>query len=167
MVQQLVDVYGEYIFHLAYLYLKDSQIAEEITQDVFYTYYHKQEQFRAEASVKTYLTRIVINKSHDELRKMKRRQLLQTILPFIQLEKSAEQYVLEKVRGESVKEAVFTLPIHYREVIILYYFEDFTVQEIVELLKTSENTIRTRLRRAKQLLKERISIEEGLIDGRF
>lgn len=168
VLQQLVDTYGQYIFHLAYLYVKDLQIAEEVTQDVFFTYYEKQQKFRGDATVKTYLTRIVINKSHDELRKIKRRHILQTVLPFMKEAISAEQHVIEKVRGESLKEAVWTLPIHYREVIVLYYYEDFTVQEMVMLLKVSENTIRTRLRRARKLLKEHLSIEEEvLMDGRL
>lgn len=167
-MQQLVETYGEYIFHLAYVYVKDTQMAEEVTQDVLYTYYEKQQQFRGEASVKTYLTRIVINKCHDELRKMKRRTILQAVLPFMKEVKSAEQHVLERVRGESLKGAVWALPIHYREVIMLYYYEDFTVQEMVHLLKVSENTIRTRLRRARQLLKEQLSTEvEVLMDGPF
>ncbi len=163
-VEQLIHMYGEYIFHLAYLYVKDSQTAEEITQDVFYTYHVKQQQFRGEASVKTYLTRIVINKSHDELRRMKRRQILQTILPFTKTAISAERQVLSKVRKESLKETVWQLPIHYREVIVLYYYEDFTVHEMVQVLQLSENTIRTRLRRARKLLKDQLSVEmEGLI----
>ena len=165
-MRTLIEEYGEYIYHLAYLYVKDKQIAEEITQDVFYMYSVKKEQFRGEASVKTYLTRIVINKSHDELRKIKRRQVLQAVLPFKLNERSAEQEVMKKHQGASLKEIVWGLPVHYREIIILHYYEDFSVKEITELLKISENTVRTRLRRARELLKQELTEEAGgLIDG--
>ena len=165
-MRALIEGYGEYIYHLAYLYVKDKQLAEEITQDVFYTYSVKKEQFRGEASIKTYLTRIVINRSHDELRKIKRRQVLKSVLPFKLNERSAEQEVMQKQQGASLKEIVWALPIHYREVIILHYYEDFSVKEITELLKTSENTVRTRLRRGRELLKQELTEEAGgLIDG--
>lgn len=161
-MEQFVKTYGEYIYHLAYFYVKDLQRAEEIAQDVFYQFAKKKEQFRGEASVKTYLTRMAINRSYDELRKMKRQELLQSVLPFMKAEKSAEQEVVKKESSSTVKEAVFTLPVHYREVIILYYYEDFSVLEIAELLKVSVNTVRTRLRRARENLK----IELGeLLEG--
>ncbi|WP_431027375.1 sigma-70 family RNA polymerase sigma factor [Lysinibacillus sp. LZ02] len=167
-MRRLIEEYGEYIYHFAYLYVKDKQVAEEITQDVFYTYSVKSNQFRGEASIKTYLTRIVINKSHDELRKMKRRTMLQAILPFTKTACSAEQEVLVKVQGRSLKEAVWNMPVHYREVIILYYYEEFAIKEIVSLLGTSENTIRTRLRRGRKLLKQQLTDEgEVLLDGQF
>ena len=69
-MQQLVKQYGEYIYHLAYLYVKNRENAEEITQDVFYNFAKKQDQFRGESQLKTYLTRMTINRAHDELRKM-------------------------------------------------------------------------------------------------
>ena len=164
-MQQLVKQYGEYIYHLAYLYVKNKENAEEITQDVFYNFRMKQEQFRGEAQLKTYLTRMTINRAHDELRKMKRRTILESVLPFMKTEPSAETYVLNDEVGQSVKDAVFALPIHYREVIILHYYEDYSVTEMTHLLHLSENTIRTRLRRAKQQLKMELGeyMEVGLL----
>ena len=168
-MRMLVDTYGSYIFHLAYLYVKNKETAEEITQDILYTFHAKREQFRGEASQKTYLTRMTINRCHDELRKMKRRSLLEAVLPFMKPTRSAEQTVIGKVAGESIKEIVWSLPVYYREVIILHFYEDFTVKEMTELLGLSENTIRTRLRRAKELLKGKLSheMEGGLLDEQF
>lgn len=164
-MQQVVQQYGEYIYHLAYLYVKNKECAEEITQDVFYNFARKQEQFRGDAQLKTYLTRMAINRAHDELRKMKRRTILESVLPFIKSEPSAEKHVIKSEVGQSVKEAVFALPIQYREVIILHYYEDYSVTEMTHLLQTSANTIHTRLRRAKQKLKLELGeqMEEGLL----
>ena len=164
-MRALIEQYGQYIYYLAYVYVKDKQIAEEIAQDVFYIYSVKKEQFRGEASIKTYLTRMVINRSQDELRKIKRQQVLQVVSPFKLNERSAEQEVMKKQLGASLKHVVWGLPIHYRDIIILHYYEDFSVKEITELLKISENTIRTRLRRGRELLKcELIGEEGGVID---
>jgi len=102
--------YGEYLFHLSYLYVKDSQIAEEITQDVFMKYTTNSEMFRGEAALKTYLTWILINRCHDELRKMKRKSVLQFLTLFWINEKSAEQQ-----EHQNLKQTVLGLPIHYIE----------------------------------------------------
>lgn len=156
-MEQLVEEYGEYLFHLSYLYVKDKQLAEEITQDVFFTYATKGGSFRGESALKTYLTRILINRCHDELRKMKRKNVLQFLTPFWTNEKSAEQEVMKQQQFQSVKQAVMGLPIHYREVIILFYYEEFEAWEIADLLNVSQNTVRTRLRRGKDLLRSKLS----------
>lgn len=156
-MEQLVEEYGEYLFHLSYLYVKDKQLAEEITQDVFFTYATKGGSFRGESALKTYLTRILINRCHDELRKMKRKNVLQFLTPFWTNEKSAEQEVMKQQQFQSVKQAVMGLPIHYREVIILFYYEEFEAWEIADLLDVSQNTVRTRLRRGKDLLRSKLS----------
>lgn len=166
-MRELINEYGEYIYHLAYIYVKDRHAAEEIAQDVFYTYSVKEGQFRGEASLKTYLTRMAINKCHDELRKRKRKNIWNAILPFSFSARSAEQEVMEKQRGVSIKEIVWRLPIHYREVIILHYYEDFSVKEMTELLETSENTIRTRLRRGREVLKNELADETGVLMNEF
>jgi len=155
-MEQLVEEYGEYLFHLSYLYMKDKQLAEEITQDVFLTFAIKGDAFRHDASLKTYLTRILINRCHDELRKQKRRNVLQFLTPFWTNEKSAEQEVMRQQQFLSLKQEVMKLPIHYREVIILFYYEEFEVSEIADLLNLSQNTVRTRLRRGKELLKSKL-----------
>lgn len=61
------------------------------------------------------------------------------------------------------------LPVHYREVIILHYYEDFSVNEISHILHVSENTVRTRLRRAKNILREKLGevVEGGLFHEQF
>ncbi|EON72630.1 sigma-70 family RNA polymerase sigma factor [Lysinibacillus sphaericus] len=158
-MEQLVEEYGEYLFHLSYLYVKDKQLAEEITQDVFFTYATKKDTFRGEAALKTFLTRILINRCHDELRKMKRKNVLQFLTPFWTNEKSAEQEVMKQQQFQTLKHEVMRLPIHYREVIILFYYEDFEAWEIADLLGISQNTVRTRLRRGKDLLKSKLSTQ--------
>lgn len=164
-LRELIKQYGEYIYHLAYLYVKDKESAEEIAQDVFINFDKKRDQFRGEAQLKTYLTRMTINRAHDEIRKMKRKVVLESLLPFLKSAPSAESKIVQEEIGNSVRHAVFALPIHYREIIILHYYEDFSVIEITNLLQLSENTIRTRLRRAKQQLKMELGeyMEEGLL----
>ena len=66
--EQLVITYAEELLRLAFTYVKDKQIAEDIVQDVLMKAFEKQSDFRGEASYKTYLYRLTINRSYDYLR---------------------------------------------------------------------------------------------------
>ncbi|MCH7322269.1 sigma-70 family RNA polymerase sigma factor [Solibacillus sp. MA9] len=164
-MEQIIEQYGEYLYHFSYLYVKDIQLAEEITQDVLMKFLLHKEDFRNDASIKTYLTRIAINCCHDELRKQKRKNLLTKLLPVRKNEPSSEQKYLAIESFTTLKDSVFALPVYYREVIILFYYEEFEVAEIADLLKISQNTVRTRIRRARELLKNNQELEAAFYDG--
>ena len=71
-----------------------------------------------------------------------------------------------KEQQSSLVQAMFTLQIKYREILIFYYYEDYTIKEISQLLAISENTVKTRLVRAREKLKPLLpSDEEVLSDG--
>ena len=61
----IMEKHGEYCLRVAYLYVKDWAIAEEIVQDVFFAYYRQQNRFEQRSSLKTYLVKITVHKSHD------------------------------------------------------------------------------------------------------
>lgn len=153
IAEQIIEQYGEYLYHLNYLYTKDYQLAEEVTQDVLMKFILHKDRFRKDASLKTYLTRIAINCCHDELRKQKRKSLISKLLPIGRNEPSVEHTYISTEANMTLKQIVFALPLLYREVIILHYYEEFNVSEISCLLDVSQNTVRTRIRRARELLK--------------
>lgn len=76
--EQIIELYGEYLYHLNYLYMKDYQLAEEVTQDVIMKFLLHKDKYRKDASLKTYLTRIAINCCHDELRRKRETPLFQS-----------------------------------------------------------------------------------------
>ncbi|WP_051582405.1 RNA polymerase sigma factor [Lysinibacillus fusiformis] len=164
-MEQIVEQYGEYLYHLNYLYMKDFQLAEEVTQDVLMKYLLHKDEFRKDASLKTYLTRIAINCCHDELRKQKRKLFISKLLPLGRTEPSVEQTYISTEEYTTLKQIFFTLPLHYREVIILFYYEEFDVSEIASLLNVSQNTVRTRIRRARELLKTNQELEAIFYEG--
>ncbi|MED4888494.1 sigma-70 family RNA polymerase sigma factor [Lysinibacillus sp. FSL R7-0073] len=65
--------------------------------------------------------------------------------------------------------ALFALPITYREVIILYYYQELKVREIADILLCAENTVKTRLRRARKMLQSKLNPSdwEVLMDDSF
>ncbi|MEK4701488.1 sigma-70 family RNA polymerase sigma factor [Solibacillus sp. FSL R7-0668] len=152
---EAMKAHSDYLLRIAYLYVKDWQVAEDIVQDTFLTYYLKFEQFEERSSLKTYLVRIVINKCKDYLKSWKYRKLTLTNQFFGSKKETA--HTIEKEERLDIAEAVLALPIHLREVIIHYYYEELSVLEVATLLAISDNTVKTRLRRARQLLKGQLS----------
>ena len=69
-------------------------------------------------------------------------------------QESVEQTVIQNDEDHQLASAVMNLPIKYREVIYLFYFEEMPIKEIAAVIEVKENTVKTRLRRGKELLKE-------------
>lgn len=157
-----MDQHGEYLIRLAYFYVKDWAVAEDIMQETFISYYRSAAKFEKRASLKTYLSKITINKCHDHLRSWKNRfsffshsfDDLTTTLP------SPEKAAEDQESQDHVGRAVLELPVKYREVILLYYYQEFNTREISELIGYPENTVKTRLRRAKELLRNNAKLRD-------
>lgn len=156
--EEAMQSYTDDLLRLAFLYVKDWQVAEDIVQDTFLTYFVKFEQFEARASLKTYLVRIVINKCKDYLKSWKYRRLTLTNQFFGGKKDKAR--AIEYEERLHIADAVLALPIHLREVIIHYYYEELSVLEVAALLSISDNTVKTRLRRARHVLKDQLSQDE-------
>lgn len=153
-LHQALQLYGDYCLRVAYTYTKDFHAAEEIIQDVFFQY--KEERFKAQSSLKTYLVKMTVNKSHDYNRKFSRRAriFLEHYLP-----KAKQTLVVRDayaVEQSEITKAILTLPIMYREVIILHYYSDYKLQEIADILEMPLSTVKTRHARAKKELKKKL-----------
>lgn len=81
-IEQLIDTYSDYLYRIAFIYTKDRLAAEEVVQDVFLNYYHRSKQFKGDASLKTYLVKMTMNRSCDYLRSWKNKK--HTMLEFFQ-----------------------------------------------------------------------------------
>ena len=83
--------------------------------------------------------------------------------------RTPETVLVAKDERSTLKDALFELPVRYREVVILYYYQELKVREIADILACSENTIKTRLHRARQMLQERLEKSEWevLVDDNF
>ncbi|WP_066051145.1 sigma-70 family RNA polymerase sigma factor [Robertmurraya korlensis] len=150
----LMKEYGNDIIRIAYTYLKQEQLAEDVAQEVFIKCYEKLDTFRNESSYKTWLIKITVNKCKDVLRSWSYRNLLVT--DFIRenlISYSKEPKEIDD-KKELVSSKVIELPVKLREVIILYYFQELTIEEISELLEVHSTTVRTRMHRGRLKLKE-------------
>ncbi|MER2126401.1 sigma-70 family RNA polymerase sigma factor [Solibacillus sp.] len=157
-IEQLIDTYSDYLYRIAFIYTKDRLAAEEVVQDVFLNYYHRSEQFKGDASLKTYLVKMTMNRSCDYLRSWKNKK--HTMLEFFQgTTKGTEQLYVERELRADITAAVLTLPLKDREVLLLYYYEEMTVFEIADVLEVAVSTVKSRLQRARKKLKPKLQME--------
>ncbi|MGE6488642.1 sigma-70 family RNA polymerase sigma factor [Paenisporosarcina sp. NPDC076898] len=153
--QRIMQEHTDYLLRLAYLYIKDWPAAEDIVQDVFLAYYQKFEQFEERSSLKTYLAKMTINKCKDYLKSWRYRKQLITNSFSNQTKKNRDRTIEEDEKLE-LADAILQLPLKYREVIIYYYFEELSVLEVAQLLSISDNTVKTRLKKSRALLKNQL-----------
>lgn len=160
---ELVTPFRERLFRKAKSMVKDEDDADDVVQDALIVGYKSIGNFRAEAGVYTWLYRIVINKSKDFLTKRKRmveksiddseQQFVDVRLGFEKkLELSDESaYLIKKINQlENI----------YKEVIELRYFEEMSYSDIATLLECNVGTVKSRLFKAKEILKHMILQDE-------
>ena len=146
---QAVEKYADTVFKVCFVHLKNHHDTEDIFQEVFLKYLLHDEDFQNEAHEKAWLIRVSINACKDTLKSFYRRKV--TSFEDLKIEPSV---IPEKQKG--ILEEVIKLPLNYRKVIYLFYYEGYSALEIATILKKKKNTIYTWLARARALLKERL-----------
>ena len=152
-----VERYGDTVFRLAYSYLKNRADAEDVMQEVFVRLLRARPEFRDEEHAKAWLLRVGARCAADVLRAPWRRREgpLDDGLP------------APEPPGEGgVVEAVLALPAKYRTAVHLYYYEELSVAEIAAVLGKSEGAVKSRLFRARALLRRYLK-EDGDVSERL
>ena len=144
---EAVENYTEYLLKLSYLYVKDRQVAEDIVQEVFVSLYEKYGDSIDLHNARGYIVQMTVNRCKDYFRSWQYRKVQVRDL-FGQHEK-----VAPIVAEPEIIEEVLKLPLKYREVIVLYYYDDYAVNQVATLLSLPIATVKTRLQRGRSLLK--------------
>lgn len=158
-IQDLVYTYSDLLYRIAFSYVKDRQVAEEVVQDVMLKFYQVHPELPSQSSIKSYLTRMVINRSYDYLRSWKNKRIV-IFEMFHTKRPGIDHDVLGASESEELLRAILALPIKYREAIILYYYEDLPIKEIALMLNCPESTVKSRIVRARKKLKGILREEE-------
>ncbi|MFC7322116.1 sigma-70 family RNA polymerase sigma factor [Halobacillus campisalis] len=167
-IEEWIRLYSHDLKWLAYSYVKDHSLAEDITQETFIKAYQKYTTFNQNSTEKTWLYKITINLCKDHLKSSYIRRVLKKGAEVFQnlpsQAETPEQHTINKSNDEELFQHILQLEDKYREVIILFYFEEFEVKDMSQLINVSPNTIKTRLRRSRQLLQEQIASEGSSTD---
>ena len=147
-------IYNEYyhlLFKVAYSYTLNRCDAEDIVQESFIKFFNVNKKIDDNDKLKSYLVRIVVNKSIDFIRHNKNKV-------------SYDSEYVESLSDDKEKESddsnilkfVLLLKDSYKTVILLHYYDNYSIKEIANILKISESNVKTRLSRAREKLKEMI-----------
>ena len=161
IISRLISQYGNSILRMCYMYLKDYHLAEDVTQDTFLQVYEKYETFENRSSEKTWITRIAINQCKNYMRTLWFKRVSIDTVPEIS-ENDNYDRILDK---NSITLEIMKLPQKYKEVILLYYYQELSVKEIAFILNQKETTILQRLKRAREHLKPRL--QEALLYNEY
>ena len=154
-VNYLVEKYKNNLYAVAFNICKNPDDAEDVVQDTFVQYFSNRKQFETEEHVKAWIIRVAINKSKNITASFWRKNK-------VTLDETMETLAFETEDSKQLFETVMKLPEKYRIAIHLFYYEDYTIKEIADILKISESNVKVRLSRGRSLLKE--TLKEGWED---
>jgi len=147
-LQRVVDKYSDMLFRITLLHLKNKSDAEDAAQDVFFKLVEKEHIFESDEHEKAWLIRVAINVCKDRLKSAWFRKT-------VVFEENLYNTTPEK---KEVLSSVLELPVKYRSIVLLFYYENYSIAEIARIIGKKEATIGSQLHRARKLLK--IKLEE-------
>lgn len=163
---QVYKLYYKAMFNTAIRIVNDSVVAEDIMQEAFLEAFRQIGNYRWESSFGTWLKRIVINKSIDEVRKAKDVISIDEVDVEMVDQNDDENYIqVLSTRVEEIRKAIHALPDSYRIILSLYLLEGYDHEEIAQILDISYNLSRTRYSRARKKLLDLIGAGENSVSN--
>ena len=144
---RIFNLFKNDVYRLAFSYTKDYLEADDIVQSVFIKLYKNFDKFEDDICIKKWLTRVTINECKTLFLSAWKRKMF----PITEKE---ENIAIDKPKDIGLIDSLFQLPKKYRIVLFLFYYEDYKIKEIAEILNIKESTIKTRLSRGRTLLKD-------------
>lgn len=143
---EVIRKYFDMVYKLALSQTKNQTFAEDVTQDVFVRFIQNKDKFESKEHIKAWLIRVTINCSKSVFMS----SWFKKIVPL------EEDLTFDNPEKSDVYFAVQDLPLKYRMVIHLFYYEDMSVREIAESIDVKESTVKSHLHRGRMLLKNKL-----------
>ncbi|WP_255326687.1 RNA polymerase sigma factor [Tenacibaculum sp. 47A_GOM-205m] len=161
----LVEKYKVMVFSLALKMVKSREEAEEISQDTFIKAYKNLSKFKGESKFSTWLYKITYRTCLDSLKKNKERYNTDTIdevtINRIKSADSILEGIERKERAQVINSCLLNLPEEERTILWVFYFEELSLKEIIEITNLSEANAKVKLHRARKML---LSIVEKKVE---
>ena len=146
-MNRAVDEYADMIKRVCFYHLKNQADTEDVFQNVFLKYMLYEGRFTDQEHEKAWLLRVAINACKDYLKSFFRRAV-------VSFEALREMEAEEQEDHREVLAAVLSLPVKYKDVIYLHYYEGYSAAEVGKILGKKENTVYSLLSRGRGMLKE-------------
>jgi RNA polymerase sigma factor (sigma-70 family) len=156
--EELYYQFSNYIFKVAFLFTHSQSLSDDITQETLiriFKYYHTYDESKP---IKPWIYKITLN----TLRELKRKQKWLVLTEHLPVQKDSEESfenkLIRRETNDDLLDAVNKLPNKYKEIIVLYYFEEFTLKEIAEILSIPLGTCKSRLHNAIKKLNRKFNV---------
>lgn len=142
-IERVVKTYGNMLFRLCLSKTGNESDAEDAVQETMMKYLYKSPKFTDEEHEKAWLIRVATNKCRDIIRYRKRHQT-----------EDIDEIGEIAVKGENsgIFDALMSLPDKYRTVLLLYYAEEYTTEEIAKIIGRTASAVKMRLRKGRKML---------------
>ena len=148
-IERVMKQYADLVYRVAFSQTQNKNDADDVFQEVFLRYIKRNSAFESEEHEKAWLIRVTINCS----KKLWNSAWFRHTVGFDQ------ELVFEMKEENDISHALAQLPPIYRSVIHLFYYEDMSIAQVSEVLGMKESTVRTRLTRARELLRTKLKGE--------
>ncbi|GFE80059.1 RNA polymerase sigma factor [Steroidobacter agaridevorans] len=172
--ERLMRRYNRRLYRLARAVLKDPAEADDVLQDAYLSAYQSLRQFRGDAALSTWLSRLVLNECSGRLRRQHRRQnvipmVSSTNRPDVDTVAAQDSERPDQATGRAqirdlLEHKLDELPEPFRLVFVMRSVEELSVQDTAQILGIPEDTVRSRHFRARSLLRESLAQEIDLAE---
>lgn len=144
-IEVIVHAYGNILFRLCLIMLGNASDAEDAVQETMIRYLQKKPRFENAEHEKAWLIKVASNKCKDILRLKKRH-------PIVNIDEINE--FTKDASDSGILDALMTLPDKYRMVLVLYYVEEYSIDNIAEMIGRTPSAVKMRLQKGRRLLEE-------------
>jgi RNA polymerase sigma-70 factor (ECF subfamily) len=157
----LYDRHKQLVFRTALGITGDADAAADLLQDVFLRLYRFIRRFDPHRPIEPWLYRMTANLAYTWVRRHRWLRPLEDVVEWLAGDhRGSPAYIAElDEENQLVQQAISTLPIAQRIVVVLYYIDDLSLQEIAEILEVPEGTVKSRLHYGRQALKSRLGLQ--------
>jgi len=160
-LEEFIQIHGKALLHYIYSIMNHWELAEDIYQETLISAFIHYKSFEKRSSLKNWIYKIAQNKCKDEWKKdnVRNRYINNQASQKEEenLYNETENTVLEKCLHEELMKKINELPKRYKNPILLYYFQDFTILDISKKSEMPMSTVKTHLRRGKEKLKYKVA----------
>ena len=151
-IQEVVDRYSDMLVRITFIHMKNRNDAEDVAQEIFLKLIEKPRIFESREHEKAWLIRTAVNLCKDRLKSSWFRKRVEL----------TDDYSCTTPEKNQVLSSVMELPVKYRSIVLLFYYEGYSIPEISKILHLKESTVGSQLYRARNMLK--IKLEEEIVD---
>ena len=148
-IELIITSYHKLLFSIAYSYIRSNYYAEDIVQDAFIKLYRARKHCESDEHIKNWLIRVTINECLDILKHDKK--IILTDTEYID---NLTDVNTSNEKNEDIYSCICSLNDNYKNIIILYYYDNYSLKEIANILKIRESNASSRLVRARDKLKK-------------